>query len=256
MIASIKAGVATGLTGNPNAPSTSTDNQVTWSRATHLAFLQQPTDTVYGNSINPAVTVQVLDDERRPRDRELGADPAVARSGRTDPSRIDPVNAVNGIATFTDLTINQVVGAFTLQADSPGLASAVSTPFRMLPAPSTITANNQTKPYGTTFTFTGTEFTVSGLVPGDAVTSLSIASVGAPAAAPVSGSPYRDRSLRRGRPGPRQLRHHLRRAGAMTVTPAALTITAKDQTKAYGTTFAFAGTEFTVNGLLGDGRLR
>ena len=61
VIASISAGVATGLTGNANAASTSTDNTVTWSRATHLAFLQQPTDTVYGTSISPAVTVQVLD---------------------------------------------------------------------------------------------------------------------------------------------------------------------------------------------------
>ena len=61
VIASIPAGVTTGLTGNPNAASTSTDDTVTWNRATHLAFAVQPTDTVYGANISPAVTVEVLD---------------------------------------------------------------------------------------------------------------------------------------------------------------------------------------------------
>ena len=38
--------------------------------------------------------------------------------------------------------------------------------------------------------------------------------------------------------------------GALTVTPAALTITANDRTKVYGQTVVFAGTEFTASGLL------
>src|SRR5207237_2944476 len=39
-----------------------------------------------------------------------------------------------------------------------------------------ITANNQTKCFGETFTFNGTEFTSSGLVSGDAITSVSLSS--------------------------------------------------------------------------------
>ena len=39
-------------------------------------------------------------------------------------------------------------------------------------------------------------------------------------------------------------------AGALTVSPAALTITADDRTKPYGQTVTFAGTEFTSTGLL------
>jgi ABC-type antimicrobial peptide transport system permease subunit len=39
--------------------------------------------------------------------------------------------------------------------------------------------------------------------------------------------------------------------GELTVTQASLTVTADDQTKTYGQTVVFAGTEFTTSGLLG-----
>jgi hypothetical protein len=55
----------------------------------------------------------------------------------------------------------------------------------------TITANNQSKTYGMTFTFSGNEFTTSGLLnPPDTVTSVTLSSAGAPATATVDGSPY------------------------------------------------------------------
>ncbi|MEJ0105659.1 MAG: MBG domain-containing protein [Bacteroidota bacterium] len=56
----------------------------------------------------------------------------------------------------------------------------------------TITAKSQTKQYGDTFIFTGEpdEFTVEGLEPGDAVTSATLNSAGAPASALANGSPY------------------------------------------------------------------
>ena len=57
-------------------------------------------------------------------------------------------------------------------------------------APLTITANNQSKCFGQLFTFTGTEFTTGGLVNGDAVTSATLTSAGAPAGASDAGSPY------------------------------------------------------------------
>ncbi|MBB3054940.1 YDG domain-containing protein [Mucilaginibacter gotjawali] len=54
----------------------------------------------------------------------------------------------------------------------------------------TVTANNQTKVYGTAFTFAGTEFTTSGLTNSDVVTGATITSGGAASTATVAGSPY------------------------------------------------------------------
>jgi hypothetical protein len=54
----------------------------------------------------------------------------------------------------------------------------------------TITANSRTKPYGQTVTFSGTEFTTSGLQNSDTVSSVTLTSSGAAAAATVTGSPY------------------------------------------------------------------
>ena len=54
----------------------------------------------------------------------------------------------------------------------------------------TITANDRTKSFGETVTFTGTEFTVAGLVGTDTIVSVALTSDGAPASALASGSPY------------------------------------------------------------------
>jgi len=54
----------------------------------------------------------------------------------------------------------------------------------------TITANNTNKVYGQTVTLAGTAFTSSGLVNSDTVTSVTLNSDGAAAAASVAGSPY------------------------------------------------------------------
>ena len=51
--------------------------------------------------------------------------------------------------------------------------------------PLTITANNRSKTYGDTVIFAGTEFTASGLANSDTVTSVTLASTGAPAGAAV-----------------------------------------------------------------------
>jgi len=58
------------------------------------------------------------------------------------------------------------------------------------PALLTITANNQSKTYGDAVTFSGTAFSASGLVNGDAVNSVTLTSSGAAARAAVSASPY------------------------------------------------------------------
>jgi len=112
------------------------------------------------------------------------------------------------------------------------------------PAPLTVTAADQSKVYGTTFSaFTGT---IDGLRNGDTIT-VAYSSPGAAADAPVV-DPYYDITATLGDPngklGNYNVTYHL---GHLTVTPAPLTVTAADQSKVYGTTFsAFTG---TIDGL-------
>ncbi|RNF35914.1 two-partner secretion domain-containing protein [Paracoccus methylarcula] len=58
------------------------------------------------------------------------------------------------------------------------------------PASLTVTANNQTKPQGETFTFNGTEFTSTGVFAWDSIDSVDLASDGAAGTAGIDGSPY------------------------------------------------------------------
>ena len=248
VVASIAASRATDTAGNNNTASTATDNSVTWDRATHLGFVQQPTDTVYGSTISPAVTVAVLD----------ASDQVVTESGVSVRLTLAPsgpalggtvmVAVVNGIATFGDLTVD-AVGSYTLAAATPGLTGATSTVFDITPAALTITADDRTKTYGQTVTFAGTEFSTAGLLNADTVDSVTMASPGAVASATVAGSPYPiTPSAAVGSGLANYTISYVE--GALTVTPAALTITADDRTKTYGQTVTFAGTEFSTAGLL------
>ncbi|MFH0876881.1 MAG: MBG domain-containing protein [Candidatus Omnitrophota bacterium] len=111
-----------------------------------------------------------------------------------------------------------------------------------------ITANDQTKTYGNLFTFAGTEFTTSGLKNADTVTGVTLNSTGAAATASVAGSAYSivpSAAVGSGL-GNYTITYN---NGTLTINPASLTITADDDGKVYGDTYAFAGTEFTVNGL-------
>jgi hypothetical protein len=62
--------------------------------------------------------------------------------------------------------------------------------FVRTPAFLVITADDQSKTYGQTFSFTGTEFTTTGLVNQDTIDTVDLTSPGADAAATVAGSPY------------------------------------------------------------------
>src|SRR5207248_1028299 len=112
-----------------------------------------------------------------------------------------------------------------------------------------ITANNQTKTYGNTFTFTGSEFTISSgtLYFSDTVTSVTLSSAGAAATATVAGSPYTitpSAAVGSGL-GNYIISYHDASIG-LTVNAIALDITANNQSKTYGVTFTFTGTEFTT----------
>jgi len=107
---------------------TSNTFDITAAAASQLGFAQQPTNTVAGNVISPAVTVQVQD--------QFGN--AVNQSGTTVALTLGGTGTLlgttsvatnaSGVATFNDLQIN-TAGTKSLQADSGGLTSATSNNF-------------------------------------------------------------------------------------------------------------------------------
>jgi filamentous hemagglutinin family protein len=106
--------------------------------------------------------------------------------------------SVNGTTPYTS-TSTVPGGPYTINYGSGVLVSAMgygityannSGGIIVNPAALLITAQNQSKTYGTLFTFAGTEFTTGGLINGDAVTSVTLASGGAAATATVLGGPY------------------------------------------------------------------
>ena len=107
----------------------------------------------------------------------------------------------------------------------------------------TITADDQTKTYGETFTFDGDEFDTGAgqLVNGDTVTSVSLTSAGAAASALVGDYPI----VASAAVGSGLANYAIGYVdGNLEVTKRTLTITADDQTKTYGETFTFDGDEF------------
>jgi len=101
-------------------------------------------------------------------------------------------------------------------------------------APLTITANNNfTKVYGQTESFAGTEFTATGLVNGDTVTSVTLNSAGAPPTAPVANSPYL--VVPSAATGTGLNNYTITyNAGALAVTKAPLTVIANSVSRAIG----------------------
>jgi hypothetical protein len=147
------------------------------------------------------------------------------------------------------ITVSNVVGGTFTPSNyaityDPGLLT-------VNPAALTITANNASKSYGQTITFTGTEFTATGLQNGQTVGSATLASAGAAATANVAGSPYtitaNNATGGTFTPSNYAITYD---PGLLTVNPAALTITANNASKSYGQTITFTGTEFTATGLL------
>src|SRR5436309_3050782 len=128
---------ATDNSGSTSATGTSNAFQVNPGAAAKLAFNQQPTTTAAGQTITPAVTVQIQD----ANGNLTNSTSSVAIAILNNPSSgtltgTTPVTAVNGTATFSDLSINKGGTGYTLQATSAGLVSATSSAFNINnPAP-------------------------------------------------------------------------------------------------------------------------
>jgi hypothetical protein len=105
--------------------------------ATHLAFGVQPSNTVAGQPINPAVTVLVKDSSGRVVTTD---DTDRVTLGLRDANGdilhgTTTVTVHHGVATFDNVYVQQGAGAGeTLAAMSGGLTTAVSAPFNVAPA--------------------------------------------------------------------------------------------------------------------------
>jgi hypothetical protein len=148
------------------------------------------------------------------------------------PYSIVPSAATNGTFLPTNYIISYTNGTLTVN-----------------PAALIITALNTNKAYGQTVNFAGNEFTATGLLNSDSATSVSLISRGTPATASVAGSPYA--IVPSGALGSGLGNYIISYVdGVLTVSPTSLIITANNQSKTYGQTVTFAGTEFTATGLL------
>jgi autotransporter-associated beta strand protein len=109
---------------------------VTPAAAHELLFEQQPTDTFAGQMITPAVTVEIADafGNLIPTDSSQVTLALVNNPGGSTLSGATQVGAVNGIATFSTLTLNKSGLGYTLTATDSTLVSATSAGFNITPA--------------------------------------------------------------------------------------------------------------------------
>ena len=132
----------------------------------HLAFNVQPSNTNVGATITPAVTVRILDAENNATTSTANVTLSIGTNpGGGTLSGTTTVAAVNGTATFSNLSIDKIGNGYTLTASSAGLIGTSSNPFNII-SPASIS---------------GTK-TVSGVfTPGSTVTYTVVISNGGPA---------------------------------------------------------------------------
>jgi ELWxxDGT repeat protein len=102
--------------------------------ADHLLFFQQPSDTVAGQPISPAVTVEILDQFNNVLTNDSTDTVTLALNGGGTLNGTLTQTVSNGVATFADLSINQAGSGYRLTANSAGLMQITSGGFAINPA--------------------------------------------------------------------------------------------------------------------------
>jgi hypothetical protein len=129
------SGYTLAATSGSLASATSNAFDITVARvAAQLVFGQQPTTTVVGSVISPPVTVRIEDNDGNlvtDADLEVTIQLAANKSGLGGTLSVAPVG---GIATFADLTVNQVGNNYRLQARAGSLEAATSERFDIVSA--------------------------------------------------------------------------------------------------------------------------
>src|SRR6185436_4100205 len=130
-----KTGTGYTLTASASglAPVTSTAFDITPGTATQLTFTVQPSNTVAGAAISPAVQVTALDPAGNlvpgftgDVSVTFGSNPGGSTLGGTT-----TIAAVNGVARFGDLSANKTGTRYWLTATATGLSTATSSVFNI-----------------------------------------------------------------------------------------------------------------------------
>jgi len=172
---------------NYGAPITATGNRYVFSFQPTVTFASTNDSKIYGSTASLASDYVVFGLQTGGVAHAfLGDTAAVVFSGA--PSLTSTGAAAS--ATVGSYLINVAKGTLA-SLDNYNLAFALTGSLTVNKAPLTITAKDQSKVYGSTFAFNGTEFTTSGtLFNGNTITGATLASAGAAGGANVSGSPY------------------------------------------------------------------
>src|SRR5207247_1592668 len=108
---------------------------ITVAAANHLVFGVEPTNTVAGVAISPAVTVRVLDqfDNLVTTDTSNVTVAIGTNAGGGTLSGTTTVAAVGGTASFSTLSIDKTGLSYTLTATDGTLGAGTSAPFNINP---------------------------------------------------------------------------------------------------------------------------
>ncbi len=102
--------------------------------ATQLAFAQQPTDSIAGSTLVPAVTVQVEDASNALVSGDFTTVITLALDSNPGGSTLSgtlSATVSGGVATFSDLSLNNPGTGYTLRASASGLTDAISDAFNV-----------------------------------------------------------------------------------------------------------------------------
>jgi hypothetical protein len=119
-----------------NQPSTWLASVLTLNPPPHLSYAVQPGTTLPMMAIQPSVQVAIVDAlGNRVTSYNGPVTVAIGHNGGTvlpgTLSGTKTVNAVNGVATFSDLSIDQPGNGYTLVATVPNMFTAESAPFNI-----------------------------------------------------------------------------------------------------------------------------
>jgi hypothetical protein len=100
-------------------------------RATRLAFIRQPNEDKVGSKLSPAPQVAAQDDAGVTDSTFTGTVSVALVANPSGGTLSGPttVAVVNGVATFSDVSIDKEGSDYTLQVTTSGLTGATSVPF-------------------------------------------------------------------------------------------------------------------------------